>query len=258
MSSTCFIEDDPSNALWRRGLAEALGTLFLVLAAAGAGAAHGASGQIPELHLIAAALSTALALVGLVIALGSVSGGHFNPLITALQWLRGERDATCTAVYCGCQMLGAVFGGIIVDLVSGAQTRMTELDAPTWSLVSSEFICSLALMLIVFGCIRSGRTITGPLAVGAWLIAAILATPSASYANPALTMGAVIARGSIALSPTTAISYVIAQIAGAAVALLPLSAIYPSKDRLRHSTERATGEQQDGASSRKHVMNAIR
>jgi len=83
---TCFTEQDPDAALVRRATVECLGTLLLMLAATGSGLAS--RRLLPDnstLNLIASAVATAGSLVGLIFALGSVSGWHFNPLISSLQ-----------------------------------------------------------------------------------------------------------------------------------------------------------------------------
>lgn len=51
--------------------------------------------------------------------------------------------------------------------------------------------------------------------------------PSGSYANPALTVAALVATGPIALTPLIAGSYVVAQIVGAVLAFLLIGFIYP-------------------------------
>lgn len=226
---SCFNEQDPALSLWRRGIAEALGTLLLVVALAGAGATVRTSAHLPELNLIAGAMATAAALMGLIFALGPVFGGHFNPLITALQWLSGERASVCTAVYCGAQILGAFLGVVVVNYFSGTGVQRLDPGGPTWALVLSELACSFGLMLVVFGCARSGQRDTGPIAVGAWLAAAIIATPSSSYANPAITIATVISNGPVRVSITAASLYVIAQILGALIALGGISVLYPRK-----------------------------
>jgi glycerol uptake facilitator-like aquaporin len=171
-----------------------------MLAVAGSGLA--VQHLLPEsgiLGLLASAFATAGALVGLIIAFGSVSGGHFNPLITGLQWLGGERKLDCTLAYVAAQFAGAILG----------------------------VLAAAGLMIVVFGCARSGRTETGPFAVGAWLSAAIVATPSSSYANPAITLAALVAAGPIALPRTTALLYVAAEVVGALVSFAVIAIAYP-------------------------------
>jgi hypothetical protein len=84
-------------------------------------------------------------------------------------------------------------------------------------------------MLIVFGCARGGRTNVGPFAVGAWLIAAIVATPTASYANPAVVVGALASAGPVALARGATPAFVLAELLGALVALWLVLLVFPQR-----------------------------
>ena len=229
-TETCFFERDPEVALKRRTAVEGFGTLLLVLAVAGSGLM--ASSLVHEATLLAraaSAVATAGALVGLILAFGSVSGGHFNPLISALQWLTGERRLDCTLAYIVAQLTGAVGGALLANIIFGAE-RALAVGAPTaWRLGSSELLATAGLLIVVFGCARSGRSETGPFAVGAWLTAATIATPSASYANPAITLAALIAAGPLGLSPRSSAVYVLAQVVGSLLALAVITAAYPQR-----------------------------
>lgn len=228
---TCFVENNSGAPLSRRAAAEALGTCLLMVVAAGSGisAAHLAPDNT-ALRLLLSAFGTSSALVALIFTFGKVSGGHFNPLITAIQWACGQRDLRCTIGYITAQALGAVAGALLV--------RFATLDAdivPVHPLVfsnaiftGSEVFASMALMLVVFGCSRSGLTIAGPVAVGGWLAAAILITPSGSYANPAITFAAIFTPGAFSLTGNLAIFYLFAQLFGGAITVAIISLIYPA------------------------------
>jgi glycerol uptake facilitator-like aquaporin len=178
---------------------------------------------------MASAFATAGALVGLIIAFGSASGGHFNPLISGLQWLGGERKLDCALAYVAAQLLGAFLGALLANAMSGLDGALTNPPGSIWALSCSETVASAGLMVVVFGCARGGQVKTGPLAVGAWLCAAIMATPSTSYANPAMTIAAIFADGPIGLSTTAAIHYLAAQLGGALCAFLIVTVAYPRK-----------------------------
>src|SRR5689334_11918974 len=93
VSPTCFIERDPEASLLRRASVEAIGTFMLMLAVAESGvAAQGVAQLAPALASAVVAVAISGSLVGLILAFGSVSGGHFNPLITTLQWVGKERS----------------------------------------------------------------------------------------------------------------------------------------------------------------------
>ena len=105
-----------------------------------------------------------------------------------------------------------------------------------WPATLSEVVASAGLMTVVLCCARSGRKETGPFAVAAWLLAAVVATPSASYANPAITIAAFFAGGPIALSLSQTLAYVPAEIAGALIALIPVSIAYPRGSAIYRAT----------------------
>lgn len=84
-----------------------------MLAATGSGLAAQRFSADPLVRLIASAAATAGALTGLIVALGAVSGGHFNPLITGLQWLMGERRSDCVLAYMAAQLAGAITGSTL-------------------------------------------------------------------------------------------------------------------------------------------------
>jgi glycerol uptake facilitator-like aquaporin len=208
-------------------MAEFAGTLLLMLVVVGVGLTTRRGS--PTLGVMAAALGAAGALVGLIIAFGQVSGGHFNPLITLLQWLSGLLNLNCTIAYIAAQVAGGIVGGLTADLMFGAfePRSVTPLMKP--GLAVSEFIASAGLMIIVFACTRGGRTDTAPFAVGAWLAAAIMATPSGSYANPAIALAAIFAMGPASLPAGTAFLYVLVQVVGALLGLATVNLCYPAR-----------------------------
>jgi glycerol uptake facilitator-like aquaporin len=233
-SRPCFFERDSSYPLRRRAGAEALGTLLLAFIAAGSTlwAEHLFGRQSPAVLLVGAA-APAAALAALVLTFGFVSGGHFNPLITALQWMAGERSLDCTLAYVGAQVAGAILGVWVVDLLFGPMVLSPSSTAMSWPLCFSETAATAGLMIIVFGCARGGHAETGGFAVGLWLAAAILTTPSGSYANPALTLGAIFTSGPVALPPWKAAGYIGAQIVGALVAFGLIRMVFPTPNSAR-------------------------
>lgn len=215
-----FFELDPRLPVLRRAFVEAVGTALLVVAMVGAGlAAEPYAKDAPLMASALVAFSIAGALVGLIVALGKVSGGHYNPLITISQWLTGERGLLCTVSYVVGQLAGGVIGTFVALLMFSQAGRIHPSGYPSTGLVVSEVVASLGLMTVVLGCARSTKWETGPFAVGAWLVAAIMATPSASYANPAVTLAAVFGSGLVALSPQNAAIFVLAQLVGMLMAV---------------------------------------
>lgn len=224
----CFHETDPAVSLMRRAAVESIGSALLVLLASCAGTAtQRAFPNLPGLTLPLVAVVIAAGLASLIIAIGKISGGHFNPLISASQWVMGERSTNCAAIYMIAQCGGGLVGGIGAALLWGGTPGSGA--SGSWTGFPSEVIASAGLLLIVFGCARSGRPETGPFAVGAWLIAAIIATPSASYANPAVVLGAVVSSGPFALRGAALMPFLSAELVGTLLALICIRLIFPAE-----------------------------
>jgi glycerol uptake facilitator-like aquaporin len=183
-------------SLARRALAEALGTGLLVTAVVGSGimASRLSSGQV-GLMLLENSIATAFALAVLILALGPVSGAHFNPVISLADWWTGRRyrsglPAADLGVYIGAQLVGGVLGSILANVMFG-------LPAVTWSTTSrshghlliGEVVATAGLVLLVFALARTHRTAAAPAAGGAYIGAAYWFTSSTSFANPAVTVG---------------------------------------------------------------------
>jgi glycerol uptake facilitator-like aquaporin len=222
----CFFERDPDCGLLRRAGTEAIGTLMLMFAATGSGVVAASLGAPNAASLLLQALAIGGALVGLIIAFGAVSGGHFNPIITAGQWIGGERSLRCTIAYIVGQMIGAIAGAVLARYVFAIPAVSSIPVAPAgWALAGSEVVATAGLMVIVFGCSRAKRSEAGPFAVGAWLVGMIMSLPS-SYANPALVVGAIFAPGPIKIALATIALFIPAQVVGGLLARLIVGFAY--------------------------------
>jgi arsenate reductase len=102
----------------------------------------------------------------------------------------------------------------------------------------AEVIATAGLLLVIFALARTGRTGSTPAAVGAYIGAAYFFTSSASFANPAITVGRMFSERSAGIAPASAPGYVIAQLAGGLLAAGLIVALYPAP-RLRRPHEGA-------------------
>lgn len=76
--------------LARRIVAQALGTAFLLAVVVGSGImAERLAGDSMALALLANAIATGAGLVALILMFGTISGAHFNPVVTLSEaWQR--------------------------------------------------------------------------------------------------------------------------------------------------------------------------
>jgi len=97
--------------VWRSAVAEALGTALLLAAVVGSGimGERLAAGNV-AIALLANSLATGFALIALIVAFGSRSGAHFNPVVSAALALRGDLPKGRVAPYVVAQAVGAILG----------------------------------------------------------------------------------------------------------------------------------------------------
>lgn len=106
--------------MFRKLSAEFIGTFWLVFA--GCGSAILAAG-VPEVGIgfVGVSLAFGLSVLTMAYAVGSISGGHFNPAVTLGLVLAGRAEAREMIPYWIAQLLGAVVGaGILYVIASGA------------------------------------------------------------------------------------------------------------------------------------------
>src|SRR5438552_13928772 len=105
-------------ALWRRLLAELLGSAFLAAIVIGSGiAAQRLSPGATGLELLENAAATAAGLFAIILMFGPVSGAHFNPVVSFADAVFGGlswRDAAC---YLPVQVAGCIGGAVLANLM---------------------------------------------------------------------------------------------------------------------------------------------
>jgi glycerol uptake facilitator-like aquaporin len=202
-------------SLAQRTLGEAIGTAFLLAAVVGSGImAQKLAGGNVALALLCNTLATGAMLVVLILIFGSVSGAHFNPVVSLAFALRGELEWPATFAYFAAQLLGAVIGVWAAHLM---------FDLPVWQLSTTvrtgpgqwlaEGIATFGLLLTIFGCVaRAPHAV--PYAVGLYITAAYWFTASTSFANPAVTFARSLSDTFAGIAPAGVLPFVVAQMIG--------------------------------------------
>ena len=207
--------------LIRRASAEAVGTALLVAIVVGSGiAAQRLSPGNVGLQLLINSTATGAGLVALILALGPVSGAHFNPVVTLADRVLGGTRTLALAVYMAAQVVGACVGAIAANLMYSLPavtlSTHTRSGGGIWL---GEFIATFGLLLVILGVVRSGRASAAAFAVGGYIAAAYWFTSSTSFANPAVTIGRTLTNTFAGISPSSVPMFVVMQFAGGLVAV---------------------------------------
>jgi glycerol uptake facilitator-like aquaporin len=217
-------------ALWRRLTAEFLGSLLLAALVIGSGiAAQQLSPGDTGLELLENAAATAAGLFAIILMFGPVSGGHFNPVVSFTDAAFGGLSWRDAAAYLPVQVAGCVAGAVVANVMfAGPAVSISEQHRATGPHLFSEVVATTGLIVVIFALARTGRGRMAPAAVGAYIGAAYFFTSSASFANPAITVGRMFSNTFAGIAPSSAPGYIAAQVAGGLVAYLIIRALYPS------------------------------
>ena len=218
--------------LARRLVAEALGTGLLIVAVIGSGImATRLSPDDIGLQLLENAAATAGALVALIWMLGAVSGAHFNPVVTLLDRAFGAISTRDTSLYVVAQVVGGCLGAILANLMfSLPAIDISTKDRSSGALWLSEVVATAGLLLVIHGCVRTGKANVVAVAVGVWIGGAYFFTSSTSFANPAVTIARTLSDSFAGIAPSSAPMFIAMQLVGAAVAYALIRVLYPSAD----------------------------
>ena len=197
----------------QRGLAEAIGTFWLVFG--GCGSAVLAAG-IPELGIAYAGVSLAFGLTVLTMAysIGHISGCHLNPAVTIGLWAGGRFAARDIPLYVIAQVVGAVVAAALLQVIASGAAGFTGglasngfgVHSPHGYSVAAgatiEVVLTFMFLLIIMGSTDS-RAPAGfaPIAIGLGLtLIHLISIPVTNTSvNPARSTGPALLEGGIAL-----------------------------------------------------------
>ncbi len=221
--------------LVRRLVAEGLGTGLLIVAVIGSGIMAQRLSTDVGLQLLENSIATAGALVGLILVFGAVSGAHFNPVVTLLDRLLGSISSRDAGLYVIAQVIGGCLGAMLANLmfdlpVVNISTHVRSSPA----LWISEVVATVTLLLVIQGCVRTGRAAVVPFAVAAWIAGAYWFTSSTSFANPAVTIARTLSDTFAGIAPSSAPMFILMQLIGMVVAFGLVRLLHPIAHQETH------------------------
>jgi arsenate reductase len=213
----------------RAAAGEFLGSAGLAAVVVGSGiAAQRLSPDDVGLQLFENAFATALGLTVLIVVFASVSGAHFNPVVTITDIVLHRRSWSTVAAYLPSQVLGCIGGAILANVMFAAPAvAWSTTDRLSWPVLLSEVVATAGLIMVIFALVRTGRSHLAAPAVGAYIGAAYFFTSSTSFANPAITVGRMFSDTFAGIAPTSVLPFIAAQVVGAGVGLLLVRLLFP-------------------------------
>ena len=131
-----------------------------------------------------------LGLTVLILMFGPVSGAHFNPVVSAADWLLGRRGGTGLTgaevlAYSAAQVVGAIAGAVLANVMFEVPvTELATTDRTGTNLWLGEVVATAGLVVLIFALARTGRGMLAAPAVGAYIGAAYWFTSSHLVRQP--------------------------------------------------------------------------
>ena len=204
----------------RAAIAEFTGTALLVCCIVGSGImAENLSSGNPALALLANSLATGAVLLTLIFTFAPISGAHFNPAVTLAAAIEGAFPWSRTLSYLIAQLLGALVGVAIANVMFGHAAFELSVRARSGAAqFLSEFVATFGLVVVIHG--TGKRAAVVPLTVAAYITAAYWFTSSTSFANPVVTIARAFTNSFSGIKISSVPSFVLAQLLGALAATL--------------------------------------
>ncbi len=188
-------------------LAEAIGTMVLVLMGCGSAVFNGGATSVAA--VLAIAFAFGLSVVAMAYTIGGISGCHINPAITLGVWLSGRMKAAEAMAYMCAQVVGALIGSAILYAISsgvgaagyGANSYAEGMMLPAFI---AEAVFTFIFVLVVLG--TTAKENASPklagLVIGLTLVLVhIVCIPiTGTSVNPARSIAPAIFNGGVALS----------------------------------------------------------
>jgi glycerol uptake facilitator-like aquaporin len=214
--------------LGARLTAEFIGTAFLVATVIGSGVmGEKLAGGSVALALLANTIATGAVLVALIATFASISGAHFNPVVTLVDAVGGSLPWMDAAAYVAAQITGGICGTVVAHLMFGLSViSVSRHDRHGWPIVLSEFVATFGLMTVIWGCSRF-RSSMVPVAVGSYITSAYWFTASTSFANPAVTIARSLSDTFAGIRPVDVPWFIAAQLVGGLAAMSLFARLNP-------------------------------
>jgi glycerol uptake facilitator-like aquaporin len=197
-------------------LSEFVGTAILLTANVGSASMAQSLTDNGALRILINCLSTALALGLLITLFAGISGAHFNPAVSLIEFFGKRLKAQQLLGYLLAQFAGGFFGVVIANVMYKSPiAAQSSIQRDGWGILLGELIATGGLVFVINLLRIQKKSELTPVAVASWIAAAFLFTSSTSFANPAVTFARIWTDNISGIAIQSVVPFISAQLLGA-------------------------------------------
>ena len=202
-------------------ISEFVGTFFLTAVVIGSGImAENLSQGNHAVSLLGNTIATGAILFVLIKSFSSISGAHFNPVVSLVFLIKKEIALLDILKYVFFQFLGALLSVASVHYYFGQQIIQISTNSRGGTeMIFSEVIATFGLIITILF-VRKNNPKDVASAVALFITAGYWFTSSTSFANPAVTVARIFTDTFTGISPASVFNFIIGQLIGSFVALI--------------------------------------
>lgn len=201
-------------------ISEFVGTFFLTAVVIGSGImAENLSQGNHAVSLLGNTIATGAILFVLIKSFSSISGAHFNPVVSLVFLIKKEIALPDILKYVFFQFLGALLSVASVHYYFGQQIIQISTNSRGGTeMIFSEVIATFGLIITILF-VRKYNPEDVASAVALFITAGYWFTSSTSFANPAVTVARIFTDTFTGISPASVFNFIIGQLIGSFLAL---------------------------------------
>ena len=201
-------------------ISEFVGTFFLTAVVIGSGImAENLSQGNHAVSLLGNTIATGAILFVLIKSFSSISGAHFNPVVSLVFLIKKEIALLDILKYVSFQFLGALLSVASVHYYFGQQIIQISTNSRGGTeMIFSEVIATFGLIITILF-VRKNNSKDVASAVALFITAGYWFTSSTSFANPAVTVARIFTDTFTGISPASVFNFIIGQLIGSFLAL---------------------------------------
>ena len=200
-------------------IGEFIGSAFLVMIIVGSGIMAQNLTRDFAVMLLANTLATGAGLFVLINSIASISGAHFNPVVTMTMYFTKRIKKDLIVTYLSAQILGCLLGVMLANFMFDLPLiELSKKVRPGINIFVAELIATFGLIFIIFATLKDGKT-TVAASVATYIMAGYWFTSSTSFANPAVAIARTFTDSFTGINYLNTPTYIIAEFIGALIAV---------------------------------------